>query len=141
MSDGAGAIHEQTRRNLIAAIQAEALAHATYLLYAAHARRNGAEALARTFERAARDELTRHFAQAAELLDLVGTDAENLRAAIEAERHDARAAYREYARKAEAAGDTVAAELFERVRADEQRHEREFRRALARVERAVPARV
>jgi rubrerythrin len=134
-------VHDRTRRNLIAAMQAEALAYATYVLYAAHARRHGSEALARLFEEAAQEDLYSHFARQAELIDLVGDDVDNLLAAIECERYEVKSRYVEYAAAATAAGDDVAAALFESVRDDERRHERGFRRALAEAAgQAVPQR-
>src|SRR3954447_21266146 len=97
MTDEAAPVHPQTRRNLIASMQAEALAHATYVLYAAHARQAGDEQLAQLFEQAAHDELYDHFAKQAELIGVVGSVVDNLRAAIESERHEVQTSYREYA--------------------------------------------
>jgi rubrerythrin len=128
--DGVRPLHEQTRRNLLAAMQAESLKFATYVLYAEHARNTGNETLAALFESAAQDDLYQHFAKQAELIELVGSNAENLLAALECERYEVKTVYGEYAAKAAAAGDTEAAELFESVRADERRHEKAFRQAM-----------
>jgi rubrerythrin len=112
-------------------MQAEALAHATHIVFAAHARQSGWEELALIFERVAAEELYDHFAKEAELIELAGTDLDNIRASIESEHYEAKAVYGEYAAKAAAAGDSAAAALFEAIRDDKRRHEEAFRRALA----------
>jgi rubrerythrin len=123
-------VHRATRHDLLAAMHGEAFAYASYTLFAEAARRNGRPEVARLFEETARTELMEHFAQQAELAGLVGTDADNLRTAIEAESYEVEVMYPSYAEHARAAGDTAAADRFEEVRRDEIEHLEAFRAAL-----------
>src|SRR5919198_3626242 len=101
-------VHRATRDDLLAAMRGEAFAYASYMLFAEAARRNGRPEVARLFEETAGTELMEHFAQQAALAGLVGTDADNLRTAIEAESYEIEAMYPSYAEHARAAGDTAA---------------------------------
>jgi rubrerythrin len=127
-------VNTQTKKNLLAAMHGEAFAHAKYLLFAEAARQSGDVALAELFERTARVELTEHFREEAELAGLVGTNAENLRDAIDGEGYEVETMYREYAERAEAAGEGAAADRFQEIRSDEAGHLAAFEAALARVE-------
>lgn len=123
-------MNDQTREHLLQAMHGEAFAYARYLLFAESARRNGRPALADLFERTAHTERFEHFAEEAELAGLVGTDEENLRAAIEGEAYEVETMYAEFAEQARQAGDTAAAERFAEVRGDEMTHLAGFRQAL-----------
>lgn len=79
------ALSKQTQDNLSTAMHGEAMAYAKYMLYAQHARKNGKKQLAALFENAARTERFQHFAEEADLAGLVGSDADNLRDAIQGE--------------------------------------------------------
>lgn len=119
-----------TRNDLIAAMHGEAFAYATYMLYAAEARRSGRGEIAALFEATAHTELLEHFAQQAKLVGTVGRDADNLRSAIEGETYEIDVMYPAYAEHARAAGDIAAADRLEEIRHDELDHLEAFREAL-----------
>jgi rubrerythrin len=127
----------QTYENIQAALHGEAFAHARYMLFAAAARKGGDERLASMFEGIAAVELQEHFAELAELADLVGTDADNLRTAIQDENLEVEAKYPQFAEQARAAGQVAVAERFTEMAEDEREHERTLEQALERLE--VPA--
>jgi len=110
-------MNEQTRNNLLSAMQGEAFAFAKYMLFAEHARNAGHADLASLFETTAE-----HFAEEAQLAGLVGSDVENLRQAISGEAYEVDTMYREFAAQAEAAGESAAAARFQEIRADETGH-------------------
>ena len=119
-----------TREDVLNAMRGEAFAYASYMLFAEVARRNGRSEIADLFEATARTELLEHFAQQAGLVGLVGTDADNLRQAIEGESHEIDIVYPSYAEHARAAGDVVVADRLEEIRRDELDHLEAFREAL-----------
>ncbi|OMI34309.1 ferritin family protein [Streptomyces sparsogenes] len=120
----------RTKANLDTAMHGEALAHAKYRLFAAHARQTGDTALARLFQGTADVELHEHFAGEAVLAGLVRTTKANLRKAIAGEHHEATVLYPGFAKRAAAVGDTTAARYFRDTAADEAKHEAAFRKAL-----------
>lgn len=128
------ALHQQTKKNLETAMKGEAFAYARYMLYAQQARRNGHPEVASLFERAAQMERLEHFAEQAKLAGLVGTDEENLRAAIEGESGETRTMYPSFARQAREVGDIAAAERFEEIARDEGKHRDAFEQALTRLQ-------
>jgi rubrerythrin len=123
-------ISAATREDLLNAMRGEAFAYASYMLFAEVARRNGRAEIADLFEATARTELLEHFAQQAGLVGLVGTDADNLRSAIEGESHEIDVVYPSYAEHARAAGDGAVADRLEEIRRDELDHLEAFREAL-----------
>ena len=125
------ALSKQTLDNLSTAMHGEAMAYAKYMLYAQHARNNGKKQLAALFERAARTERFQHFSEEANLAGLVGSDADNLRDAIQDESYEVDTMYRQFAEQAAAAGDKAAADRFEEIRHDEMAHRDAFKAALA----------
>lgn len=129
-------MNEQTRNNLLSAMQGEAFAFAKYLLFAEQAHQSGHPDLAALFERTAQVERLEHFVEEAALAGLVGSAAENLRQAISGEAHEVDTMYREFAEQAEAAGENAAAERFREIRSDEAGHLAAFRAALASIELA-----
>jgi len=130
-------MHAQTHDNVLAAMQGEAFAHARYLLFAAAARKRGSYRLASMFDGIAAVELQEHFAELAELVGLVGTDADNIRAAIEDENREVEATYPGFAMQALAADDVAVAERFAEMSEDEYAHEKTLEGALEQLE--VPA--
>ena len=128
------ALSKQTQDNLSTAMHGEAMAYAKYMLYAQRARSSGKNHLAALFERAARTERFQHFTEEADLAGLVGSDADNLRDAIQGESYEVDTMYREFARQAATAGDKAAADRFEEIRHDEIRHRDAFKAALAKPE-------
>jgi rubrerythrin len=132
-----GAMDTRTHENLLAAMHGEAFAYARYRLYAAQALEEGDLDLAEMLEAIAAVELHEHFAELAQLADLVGADADNLAVAIQDESDEAGKTYRAFAAQAELAGELVVAEYFDELRADELEHLRTLEAALERLE--VPA--
>jgi rubrerythrin len=126
---------KQTLEDLNAAMRGEAFAHAKYMLFAKHARLEGREELARLFESAATKEHLEHFAELAKLAGLEGTDPDNLRNAIHGETYETTTMYPEFARKAAASGDKDAAQRFEEIARDEQKHREAFQAALNQLEK------
>ncbi|RCV51101.1 rubrerythrin family protein [Marinitenerispora sediminis] len=119
----------QTRADLDQSMRGEALANASYRLYAEQARQEGLPAVADLFERTADVELGEHFKEEADLAGLVGTTRDNLSAAIAGEHYEAETMYPTFAERAEAAGDTEAATRFAHNAKDEADHARAFEEA------------
>ena len=127
----------QTYENVFTALQGEALAHARYLVFAAAARKRGEVRLASMFDGIAAVELQEHFAELAELAELVGTDADNIRTAILDENREVEVTYPLFAEQARAAGELEVAERFEEIAEDEREHEKTLEEALELLE--IPA--
>jgi rubrerythrin len=127
-------LHQPTIDNLMTAAHSEAFAYAKYMLYAQHARQSGRPDLADLFERAAAMERFEHFKDEAELVGLVGRNADNLQEALKGETYEADTMYRNFARQAAAVGDKLAADRFEKIREDEMEHRDAFRTAMARIQ-------
>jgi rubrerythrin len=127
----------QTHDNVATALRGEAVAHARYLLFAAAARKRGETRLASMFDGIAAVELQEHFAELAQLVGLVGTDSDNVRAAIQDENLEVEETYPRFAAQARAAGELRVAERFEEMAEDEREHEKTLEQALERLE--VPA--
>jgi rubrerythrin len=121
-----------TRENLLQAMRNEAFAYARYMLFARRARVGGNPQVADLFERAAEGEFMEPFAELAELLELGGTEDQNLRDAIEGSTYVGRRSYRIFARQAELAGETRVAERLNDLVARARRRLSAFRVALAR---------
>lgn len=124
-----------TVANLLTAMHGEAFAYAKYMLYAERARQQGHTELAELFENTAKEERLEHFAEEAGLAGLVGSDAGNLKDAIEGEAYEVETMYRNFAQQALAAGDKAAADRFEEIRHDEMKHRDAFKAALATVQK------
>jgi rubrerythrin len=127
----------QTYDNVLTALRGEAVAHARYLLFADAARKRGEDRLASMFEGIAAVELQEHFAELAELAGLVGTDADNIGAAIQDENREVEEMYPRFAEQARAVGELAVAERFEEMAEDEREHEKTLEQVLERIE--VPA--
>jgi rubrerythrin len=132
-------MNAQTRNNLLQAMHGEAFAFVKYTLFAQQARKNGREEIAVLFEKTAEVERREHFAEEAELAGLVGSDADNLRDAIQGETYEVDKMYCEFADQAAAAGDEAVAARFAEVRRDEAGHRDAFEAALQQLEVAGPA--
>ncbi|GAB2464160.1 ferritin family protein [Streptomyces incanus] len=120
----------RTKANLDTALHGEGLAHAKYMLFAAHAKQTGNAALARLWEGTAMVELHEHLAGEAVLAGLVRDTRDNLRMAVTGERHGATTVYPGFAERATAVGDAAAARFFRDTGADEARHGAAFQKAL-----------
>ena len=81
-------LRSATKEDILTALRTEAFTYARSMLFAAAARKNGRTEIADLFEATARTELEEHFATLADLAGIVGDDADNLRAAIEAESYE-----------------------------------------------------
>jgi len=96
----------ETNRNLRTAMEAEAFAHARFTRFAACARMRGDPDLARLFQTIADEERMHHFSMEADLAGATGSDADNLRYAIEdVSKHIEM--YGQFAEQAATAGDTT----------------------------------
>ncbi|MER6104512.1 ferritin family protein [Streptomyces sp. NPDC001832] len=129
-SNAAQALHPQTLSDLTTAMKDEAYAYALYNLFGTQADRDGDAAVGRVFPTTAQTALNEHLHEAAMLAGVVGTDAANLRQAIDGETYEHQVMYRDFANQARQDGDTKAADLFTEIAADEGRHRDAFRTAL-----------
>ena len=124
----------ETRENLRAALHGEAFAYARYSLFARAAHEHGDERLSGLFTGLAEVELHEHFAELAELAGLVGSDADNLAAAIQDENEEVEAVYPTFAARARSAGETAVADRFVEIAGDEREHLKALEAALERIE-------
>jgi rubrerythrin len=122
-----------TRANLEQALSGEALAALKYWLFEKQADAEGHDDVAELFERIGKEERREHGREIARLLGLPGTTRENLRSAIDGEVDEHRRLYPGFASQARQAGDIDAAERFQELGADEQRHADALRRELDRL--------
>jgi rubrerythrin len=123
-------LRSATKEDVLTALRTEAYTYARSMLFAAAARKNGRTEIADLFESTARTELEEHFAMLADLAGIVGDDADNLRAAIEAESYEIEVMYPTFAEHATRASDTAAAECFAEIRRHEVDHLEALREAL-----------
>jgi rubrerythrin len=123
-------LHSATKEDILTALRTEAFTYARSMLFAAAARKNGRTEIADLFEATARTELEEHFATLADLAGIVGDDADNLRAAIEAESYEIEVMYPTFAEHAARAADTGAADTFAEIRRHEIDHLEALREAL-----------
>ena len=123
-------LHSATKEDILTALRTEAFTYARSMLFANAARRNGRTEIADLFESTARTELEEHFVALADLAGIVGDDADNLRAAIEAESYEIEVMYPTFAEHATRATDTAAAECFTEIRRNEIDHLEALREAL-----------
>lgn len=123
-------MNPQTQENLMKAMRGEAFAYAKYMAFAEEARRNGRDAVADLFERIAKMGHLEHFGEMARLVRLTGSDADNLKDAIQGETQESQTIYPQFAEQAVAAGDHAAAARFLEIGKDEARHQAMFQAAL-----------
>ena len=123
-------LRSATKEDVLTALRTEAFTYARSMLFAAAARKNGRTEISDLFESTARTELEEHFAMLADLAGIVGDDAANLRAAIEAESYEIEVMYPTFAEHATRASDTAAAECFAEIRRHEVDHLEALREAL-----------
>lgn len=120
-----------TRANLEAAMHGEAYANLKYLRYADQAEAAGNKELAKLFRDSANVEANEHFDREAAALNLGSTDVANLKDAIAGERYENSKMYIDFAKQAEAAGDTKVGAMFRQIAEDEGTHYRAYETALA----------
>jgi rubrerythrin len=127
-------ISARSRRNLMEAMRGEAFAFAKYKLFAKHARNNGDNELADIFDKTADQEYMEHFVEQADLLQLVGTDEQDVTNAIAAESFEVDTLYKRFAEEAREDGDEQVADRFEEIRRDEAFHQLAFHEALIKIQ-------
>ena len=128
------AISDRSRRNLMEAMRGEAFAYAKYKLFAKQARSNGDNELADIFDRTADQEYLEHFVEQADLLQLVGTDEQDVTNAIAGESFEVDTLYKQFAEEAREDGDEQVAHRFEEIRRDEAFHQLAFHEALIKIQ-------
>ncbi len=126
-------MNSRTQKNLLTAMQGEALAYIKYILFAEQARKTGQPELAELFEKTAQVERFEHLAEEAELAGLVSGNTDNLNNAIEGESDEVDTMYREFAEQAAADGDQAAANRFAEIRSDEMGHRDAYKAALIKL--------
>jgi rubrerythrin len=128
------AISARSRKNLMEAMRGEAFAFAKYKLFAKHARNNGDNELADIFDKTADQEYMEHFVEQADLLQLVGTDEQDVTNAIAGESFEVDTLYKQFAEEAREDGDEQVAHRFEEIRRDEAFHQLAFHEALIKIQ-------
>ena len=123
----------QTEKTLWAAISGESLARNKYDWYASQAKKEGYQQIAGFFEETALDEKA-HASRLGKFIGIVGTTAENLKAAAEGENYEYTSMYKEFAETARAEGFEEIANVFEEIAEVEEAHEKRYLALLARVE-------
>jgi len=135
----------QTEKNLIGSFAGESQARNRYTFFASKARQEGFVQIALVFEETANQEKehAKRFFQQLEGGDvvvdapfpagMVGSTAENLKAAAEGERHEWTELYPDYAKTAREEGFEGAAEIWEAVLVAEKQHEKRYRDLLNNV--------
>ncbi|WP_424862703.1 ferritin family protein [Streptomyces sp. MMS24-I29] len=126
----ARALRPQTLSDLATGMKGEAFAYASYSLFVTEADRQAHPAVGKLFRSTAHTELNEHLREAANLTGTVGSDAANLRQAINGETYEHQVMYRGFADQARKDGDPEAAKLFTEIAADEGRHRDAYRTAL-----------
>jgi rubrerythrin len=136
----------RTERNLLAAFAGESQARTRYTFFASVAKKEGFEQISAVFQETADNE--KEHAQlffkllkgglveisAAYPAGVIGSTAENLRAAAEGEKHEWGTLYPSFAKVAEEEGFAEAARTFRMVAKVEAYHERRYRKLLENVE-------
>jgi len=128
------AISARSRQNLMDAMRGEAFAFAKYKLFARQARNNGDNELADMFDKTADQEYMEHFVEQADLLQLVGTDEQDVTNAIAGESFEVDTLYKRFAEEAHEDGDEQVAHRFEEIRRDEAFHQLAFHEALIKIQ-------
>jgi|SRR5438270_6015322 len=124
----------RSRQNLLDAMRGEAFAFAKYKLFALQARSNGHNDLAALFDKTADQEYMEHFTELAELLELAGTDEQDVTNAIAGEAFEVDTFYKQFAEEARQDGDDRVAKRFEEIRRDEAYHQLAFQEALIKLQ-------
>ena len=128
------AISARSRANLLEGMRGEAFAFAKYKVFAKHARANGDNELADLFDKTADQEYMEHFTEQADLLQLAGTDEQDLTDVIADESFEVDTLYQHFAEEAREDGDEQVAHRFEEIRHDEVFHQLAFQEALIKLQ-------
>ena len=116
------------------AMRGEAFAFAKYKLFAKQARLHGDTELAALFDKTADQEYLEHFAEQADLLELAGTDEQDVTNAIAGESFEVDTLYKRFADDAREDDDRQVAERFDEIRRDEVYHQLAFQEALIKLQ-------
>ncbi|MGZ4858809.1 MAG: ferritin family protein [Candidatus Angelobacter sp.] len=127
-------ISARSRTNLLEAMRGEAFAFAKYKLFAKQARLHGDNELADIFDKTADQEYMEHFSEQADLLQLAGTDEQDVTNAIAGESFEVETLYKRFAEQAREDGDEQVAHRFEEIRRDEVFHQLAFQEALIKLQ-------
>jgi len=123
----------KTEENIKAAFAGESQARNKYTFFAQKAREEGYHYIAKIFEETAANEME-HARDHFQLLNGVGTTAENLEAAISGENYETVEMYPQFAKEAEAEGNKEAARLFMQIGRIEQNHRERYKKLLEMVQ-------
>ena len=136
----------KTEKNLLTAFAGESQARNRYTYFASKARKEGYEQIAAIFQETADNE-REHAKRFFKFLEggmveisgtfpagVIGTTAENLKAAAEGENYEHTDMYPTFAKEAEEEGNTEAAILFTQIAKVEKEHEERYKKLLKRVE-------
>lgn len=135
-----------TEKNLLAAFAGESQARNRYTYFAGQARKDGYIQIAAVFDETANQE-KEHAKRFFNMLEggdveivaaypagIIGTTAENLKAAADGEQHEWTALYQDFAAVAKEEGFPDVAALFESISVAEKQHEKRYRGLLANIE-------
>lgn len=125
-----------TEKNLQEAFAGESQARNKYTFYAEQARKEGLHYIAKFFEETAMNE-KRHAKDHFKMMGGLGDTAANLRAAMEGEDYEVQTMYADFAREAEAEGNTKAAALFKQILKVEAQHRDRYKKLLEMVEKGT----
>ncbi len=120
----------KTEENLKAAFAGESQARNKYTFFAKVARKEGHHYIARLFEETAENEC-RHAKDEFALLGGIGDTAANLEEAIGGEDYETTQMYVQFAKDADAEGNSAAASLFRTIAKVEAHHRDRYRKLLA----------
>lgn len=136
----------RTEKNLLTAFAGESQARNRYTYFAGKAKKEGLQQIAHIFEETA-DQEKEHAKRFFSFLEggeveikasfpagVIGTTAENLKAAADGENHEWTSMYQEFAKIARSEGFEVVARLFESISVAEKQHEKRYRGLLANLE-------
>lgn len=136
----------KTEKNLLAAFAGESQARNRYSYFAGQAKKEGFEQIAWVFTETA-DQEKEHAKRFFKFLEggdveivaaypagLIGTTAENLKAAADGEMHEWTSIYQDFAKQARDEGFDVVAKAFESISVAEKFHEKRYRGLLKNIE-------
>ena len=122
----------KTEENLKAAFAGESQARNKYTYFAKVAHKEGFHYIAKIFEETADNEM-RHAKDEFALLNGIGDTAANLKEAFDGEHYETTTMYPDFAKDAEAEGNTAAAALFRQIAKIEEHHRDRYQRLLEMV--------
>lgn len=123
----------KTEKNLMDAFAGESQARNKYTYFAKVARKEGYHYIAKIFEETAENE-RQHAKNEFQLLNGIGTTAENLKEAMDGEMYETITMYPDFAKEAEEEGFKEAAVLFKMIAKVEAEHRDRYQRMLKMVE-------